>query len=290
MIERLDGIRWMAESETTGRLAGVKASDIVPLSPGLEAEVMLIRLADADCVLKIWNRDSKPDIGFQYRLLKALHDRGMPVSKPLGWGVDASGSQVLLTSFDGAAVRGEDADKIADKLRRIAGLLLDIHRCRIDEPELPRYEFASYFFPDIDGHPDLKRELLRLVERVQPRQDTVIHGDYNFNNILEGEDGRLTVIDWTNGQLGDARYDIAWSVFLADLYTDDESAAVYREAFQAGGGYRAEELEPFEAIALIRWLLLDRLSGMPRKETTDGRLKRILAANRWISGIEPPRP
>jgi len=269
----------VAESEVTGRLAETGNSDIVALSPGLEAEVALIRLEDASCVLKIWNRHSKPDVGFQYRLLQSLYGRGMPVSRPLGWGVDASGNQVLLTSFDGKAIREADADK----LRRIAGLLLDIHRCRLDELELPRFDFVSYFFPDIEGHPDLKSELARLVELVKPRQDTVIHGDYNFNNILEAEDGRLTIIDWTNGQLGDARYDIAWSVFLADLYTDDEPAAIYRSAFLSGGGYRAEELEPFEAIALLRWMLLDRLAGMPRTEKTDGRLRRILETNRYIN-------
>jgi len=282
MLDRLRGIRWMAESEMTVRLAEAGDSDIVPLAPGLEAEVALIRLENAECVLKIWNRHSKPDIGFQYRLLKSLSDRGMPVSRPLGWGEDASGNQVLLTSYDGAPVR----EAGADKLRRIAGLLLDIHRCRIDEPELPRYDFVSYFFPGVDAHPDLATELERLVGIARPRQDTLIHGDYNFNNVLEAEDGRLTVIDWTNGQWGDARYDIGWSVFLADLYTDDELASSYRSAFLTGGGYRAEEMEPFEAIGLIRWLLLDRAAGMPRKAETEERLRRFMAANRYISRME----
>lgn len=282
MIELLRGIRWLDGSEMTDRLAGARESDAKALSPGLEAEVMLIRLEGGSCVLKIWNRDSKPDIGFQYRLLKSLSDRGMPVSRPLGWGEDASGNQVLLTSYDGAPVR----EAGADKLRRIAGLLLDIHRCRIDEPELPRYDFVSYFFPGVDAHPDLATELERLVGIARPRQDTLIHGDYNFNNVLEAEDGRLTVIDWTNGQWGDARYDIGWSVFLADLYTDDELASSYRSAFLTGGGYRAEEMEPFEAIGLIRWLLLDRAAGMPRKAETEERLHRFMAANRYISRME----
>lgn len=289
MIELLRGIRWVDGSEMTDRLAGAKETDVMPLSPGLEAEVMLIRLKGEDCVLKIWNRHSKPDIGFQYRLLKALCDRGMPVSRPLGWGVDLSGNQVLLTSFDGSAIR-ESANREADldKLRRIAGHLLDIHRCRIDDPVLPRFDFVSYFFPGVDAYPDLAYELRSLVGMVHPRQDTIIHGDYNFNNILEAEDGRLTIIDWTNGQLGDARYDIAWSVFLAELYTDDELAAAYRSAYLSGGGYRAEELEPFEAIALLRWVLLDRTADMPRKENTDARFRRILENNRYINRLQHP--
>jgi Ser/Thr protein kinase RdoA (MazF antagonist) len=282
MLELARGIRWIEGGDAARKMAGIGERDIEPLSPGLEAEVALIRLEIGPCVLKIWNRDSKPDIGFQYRLLKALHDRGMRVPRPLAWGVDASGHQALLTSYDGAPVREADADK----LRRIAGMLLDAHRCRIDEPEPPRYDFVSYFFPGIDAHPDLAAELARLVGIARPQQDAFIHGDYNFNNVLEAEDGRLTVIDWTNGQLGDARYDIGWSVFLADLYTDDALAGAYRSAFLSGGGYRAEELEPFEAIGLIRWLLLDRTAGMPRKAETEERLRNIMAANRYISRME----
>jgi len=284
MLERVRGIRWFDCEDAASGLAGIGEADIEPLSPGLEAEVALVRLEDKPCVLKIWNRHSKPDIGFQYRLLKALNGRGMPVSRPLGWGEDASGNRVMLTSFDGTAIREADADK----LRRIAGLLLDVHRCRLDDMELPRYDFTAYFFPGIGAHPDLASELERLVERVRPRQDAVIHGDYNFNNVLEAEDGRLTIIDWTNGQLGDARYDIGWSVLLADLYTDDTLADAYRSAFLDGGGYGAEELEPFEAIGLIRWLLLDRQYGMPRKETTDERLGRIMDKHRRFIRLKRP--
>ena len=281
MLDKVRGIRWFVAEEAAAGLAGTGEADIESLNPGLEAEVALVRMAGGKFVLKIWNRESKPDIGFQYRLLEALHRRGLPVSRPLGWGEDASGNRVLLTSFDGAAIR----EGSADKLRRIAGLLLEVHRCRIDDLELPRYDFVSYFFPGIDAHPDLAAELSRLVRMARPRQDTVIHGDYNFNNILEAEDGRLTIIDWTNGQLGDARYDIGWSVFLADLYTDDERAHAYRSAFLSGGGCEPEELKLFEAIGLIRWLLLDRGYGMPRKETTEERLAKIIETNPYASRL-----
>lgn len=284
MLDVVRGVRWIDGEDVTGRLAGIGEANIQPLSPGLEAEVALIRLEGEAFVLKVWNRQSKPDIGFQYRLLKSLHEQGMPVSKPLGWGMDASGNSVLLTSCDGAAIREGDADK----LRRIAGLLLDVHRCRIDDLELPRYDFVSYFFPGIDAHPDLAAELAKLVEKVRPRQDTVIHGDYNFDNVLEAEDGSLTIIDWTNGQLGDARYDIGWSVFLADLYIDDNLTEAYRSAFLAGGGYEPEELEPFEAIGLIRWILLDRQYGMPRNETTEERLDMMMEKYRHICRLNRP--
>ena len=55
--------------------------------------------------------------------------------------------------------------------------------CRNDPA--PKYEFIDYFF----------------------------HGDFHLGNIVE-VDERYMVIDWTNGQLGDSRYDFAWSLTL----------------------------------------------------------------------------
>lgn len=277
MDERFRAIRWADKSAVVDRLYSQEIT-YTPLNPGLEAEVVRVQAEGADCILKIWNRRAKPDIGFQYRLLERLCGEGLPVSRPYGWGEDAQRNQVLLTSYDGTPVREADADK----LRRIAGHLLDIHRCRTDGLELPRFEFIPYFFMGIEGHPDLAEELQRLVEEAKPRHTALIHGDYNFLNVMENAAGELTIIDWTNGQLGDPRYDIAWSVFLADLYTNDEFGRIYRDAFLTGGGCTAEELEPFEAIAIIRWLLLDRLAGMPRMEGTVPRLKKLMESNRSL--------
>ena len=274
------------EAKRSRRLAGIGEQHIAPLPAGLEAEVALIRLDGATCVFKIWNRESKPDIGFQYRLLRALRERGMPVSEPLAWGVNASGHQALLTSYDGAPVREADEDTP----RRIAGMLLDIHRCRIDELELPRHDFVSYFFPGVDAHPDLAAELERLVVIARPRQDTFIHGDYNFDNILEAEDGRLH--DHRLDERPTRRRAVRHRLVRLPRRSVRGRCVHFGlpVGFLSGGGYTADELEPFEAIALIRWMLLDRTAGMLRMEQTDERLKRIMERNRWISGCSANSP
>lgn len=53
---------------------------------GFEAEVMKISSDHESFVLKVWNKSSRPDVSFQFHLLNALFERGLSVSKPLGWG------------------------------------------------------------------------------------------------------------------------------------------------------------------------------------------------------------
>ena len=75
-----------------------------PMEHGFEAEVMKICSDKDSFVLKVWNKSSKPDVSFQYRLLNVLFERGMSVSKPVGWGINPNKDKVLLTTFEGTPI------------------------------------------------------------------------------------------------------------------------------------------------------------------------------------------
>ncbi|MGE7270931.1 hypothetical protein ACQKK5_05680 [Brevibacillus panacihumi] len=68
-----------------------------PMDQGFEAEVMKISSYKENFVLKVWNKNSKPDIRFQFHLLNALSERGVSVSKPLGWGFNPNADKVWET-------------------------------------------------------------------------------------------------------------------------------------------------------------------------------------------------
>lgn len=87
-----------------------------------------ITLPDRKLVLKIWNRESRPDVSIQYQVLEQLFRQGCAVSQPYAWGLDAEDHQVLLTSFDGMPVKKVKADS----LTAIAANLLDVHKLKID--------------------------------------------------------------------------------------------------------------------------------------------------------------
>jgi len=277
----IQGILWKEKNKDfpTGLISSSQIS-IIPLVSGLEAHVYQISIPDDKLVLKVWDRDSKPDIFMQYELLRSLYSFGAAVSKPLGWGINEGNNQVLLTSFDGVPISKVDKPKF----EKIANILLDIHKFPLDlvvDTKIPRYDFVDYFFPGIDAHTDIKRNLFELVESTRIEQSCLIHGDYNFGNILELE-GEFTIIDWTNVQLGDPRYDIAWSVILIWIYTNEEYYSIYRSIFLSHTSFSAEELEKFEAIACLRWILLNRIADLPKGENSISAVKTILMKNKYL--------
>lgn len=257
---------------------------IQPIDQGFEAEVIKICL-DKDCfVLKVWNKSSTPNIGFQYHLLNILFEQGLAVSKPLGWGINPNGDKVLLTTFDGMTVLNVNQKKMIE----IANILSKIHQVQVKEIgniQLPKHDFVSYFFPGVSGHADINQVLISLVQLTQIKQEHLIHGDFHLRNILENND-RYKVIDWTNGQLGDPRYDFAWSQTLLKIYVSEHSANAFRSAYLLDNEISEKALEVFEALACLRWILLNRSGGVPKGSNTIKRVRGLLTNNLHLKNFE----
>ncbi|HET7628239.1 MAG TPA: aminoglycoside phosphotransferase family protein [Bacillales bacterium] len=274
-------IRWCATSFRNDFLAEIKDVQLAPLDAGLEAEVMKVDVEGARFVLKIWNKGSKPDVWFQYCLLQTLNESGIAVSKSYGYGYDEAGNAVLLTSFDGVPIE----DDVEGALVKLAEILAKIHAFPVascKDFSLPRYDFIDYFYPQHERFSDLNRVLEQLVNSAKIKQTSLIHGDFHLNNVLE-KDGRFTVIDWTNGQLGDPRYDLAWAYVLIRIYFGKKQQAVFLSEYKKHLSFPLETLERFEALACLRWLLLDRIADMPKQEDTYAQVKQLLQANRYLS-------
>lgn len=253
------------------------------LPPGLEAEVVRVNSEYGSAVVKIWNQGSSADVGYQYKLLKVLFDNGISVSKPYGWGYDEDSNKVLVTSFDGNSVSTIDDQTI----KMISRLLVEIHKTSINQLDTSmhrRFDFIDYFFPRIKEHTDIYNILRRLVEQSNMQQDCIIHGDYNLGNIVE-EQGKYTIIDWTNAQLGDVRYDVAWSGFLILIYTDEESYLSFIKTYMELNGFPEEQLKLFEAIACLRWILLNRIVTLPKNYNTLRMINNMLETNKHLNEI-----
>ncbi|NQX46130.1 aminoglycoside phosphotransferase family protein [Paenibacillus tritici] len=277
----LSSIRWQEQStEGEGLLAQAGEAVITPMKGGLEAEVHRITLPETELVLKIWNRESRPDISIQYKVLQQLYRQDCAVSQPYAWGLDPEQNQVLLTSFDGEPVKKVNASS----LKVIAQNLRDIHKLQLDSStglHVPAYDFAEYFFPAWAEQPELRTLALELAGQAGITAHHLIHGDYHLGNILEAS-GAFTIIDWTNAQLGDPRYDIAWSIFLFGVYAGERNATAYRSAFAASSSYSPAELELFEALAALRWLQLHRTTGVPLQLNTLPVVRTLLRQNRYV--------
>lgn len=105
LISPIGIVDWVEKNEMMDELLNREDTlTTEPMDHGFEAEVMKICSDKDSFVLKVWNKNSKPNISFQYHLLNILFEQGLAVSKPFGWGINPNGDQVLLTTFDGMPV------------------------------------------------------------------------------------------------------------------------------------------------------------------------------------------
>ncbi|MFC5406558.1 phosphotransferase family protein [Cohnella soli] len=281
MNDSLVGIEWHETTPILNNLTSGAELTFSPLLSGFEADVVKITQGEEHFVLKVWNKSSEPDVLRQYRLLEVLRRQGISVSESIGYGRTETGDSVMLTRFHGTAVT-----KVNPSIfKKIATVFADIHRLSPDGLEgrvLARYDFIGYFFPGIEAFPEMKEELIRLVASADMKMDRIIHGDFNLGNILE-ENGQYTVIDWTNGQLGDPRYDLSWACLLLRIYLSESKSLTFLYKYQEEMPMTTAELEIFEALACLRWLLLDRISGVPKHVDTMKKVRKIVRDNRFLN-------
>lgn len=271
----LDKIKWVAKDKAIDDL--LEARQTV-LPAGLEADVLKVSTPTTEYVLKIWCRDSKPDVSYQYEMLQTLRAMGVSVSQAYGWGIDHNQNRVLLTSYDGRALSH------GDDIHRVSKLMAELHRIPLDSfpANLCRqYDFVKYFFPRIDEHPDLEDALYIQLDAANMDSSTMIHGDYNLGNVLVGPT-KYTIIDWTNVQLGDRRYDFSWASFLIRIYNEESVYQQFIRTYLLEIPISREDRARFEAIACLRWLLLSRIANVPKNIDTDSRIQAFLLQDSLI--------
>jgi aminoglycoside phosphotransferase (APT) family kinase protein len=61
----------------------------------------------------------------------------------------------------------------------------------------------------------------------------LIHGDLAFDNVLVDDDGSLGLIDWSGGDLGDPRYDIALALATEpEIHLRVDEVAAFFDGYQ----------------------------------------------------------
>lgn len=72
-------------------------------------------------------------------------------------------------------------------------------------------------------------ELLTRLESM-PKHSKVCHGDFNPSNVIIGEDGKATIVDWAHATQGNASADAAMTYLLFAL-KDQKKAELYLDLF-----------------------------------------------------------
>nr|MDJ0954768.1 phosphotransferase [Acidimicrobiia bacterium] len=80
----------------------------------------------------------------------------------------------------------------------------------------------------------------------------VVHNDFHAANVLRGDEGGMTVIDWTGVEVTDRRFDLAWTLMLHELYGGADSQVPAQAQYE--DSLAAPDLEFFAAAARLRRL------------------------------------
>jgi aminoglycoside phosphotransferase (APT) family kinase protein len=89
-------------------------------------------------------------------------------------------------------------------------------------------------------------------EKAYCSESSVIHHDFHPGNILEDQNGKVFVVDWTSAEISDFRNDLAWTLTLALAYGGEVQRQMILDEYEHQLGHPVPELALFEVIAIMR--------------------------------------
>jgi aminoglycoside phosphotransferase (APT) family kinase protein len=87
----------------------------------------------------------------------------------------------------------------------------------VDRRVLQRLGLCSHDWIELHGP-----RLVELDQRAAPRGSVIVHGDVRSDNLCLLPDGRVQLVDWSHGGIGDARHDLV--ALLPSLHLEDGPA------------------------------------------------------------------
>lgn len=221
-----------------------------------------VRWADGTVESFVLRGDPPPDTGVfvsdrddEWRLLQALSGKASVLTPTPRW-YDSTGEYFgakcfIVDFFQGRPlpVLAQEHEGVAKAADIFVETVADLHRCPLDvlPPELDRPNDWDTYLDGLvdllgrvdrdvaDSNPTLHYAAAQLrAHRPAPVPLTLVHGDCQPANLLVPDDGRVLVIDWEFGRVGDPREDLGYYSHLPvppNLYEADPAAflARYRE-------------------------------------------------------------
>jgi aminoglycoside phosphotransferase (APT) family kinase protein len=266
---------------------GIRISELVPISEGWESDMYAFVVESGpeeacqreELVLRLYSgEDAHAKSAREWRGMDLLHEGSYPVPRVLLLERDDSpfGRPFLIME----KIRGRQMwpvwfrspeEKQQELLTLFCRLLVRLHAL-----EWQPFVQDPGSFDALNPYALLNRELdkvrpyierfpiagfLPVVEWLEKRRDlvpckrpSVIHWDYHPANILLREDGAAVVVDWTQVDVSDSRFDLAWTLLLVSTYEGREWHGRILHEYERLAGTKVEQLAFFEVYACLKRL------------------------------------
>ena len=266
-----------------------QVDDLAVLSNGWESDVYGFRLQEGAqerwCVLRCYFGANAAQAALrEAAALRVLAGAGYPV--PEVYRVEPEGATVGRPFLIMSRAPGEllwrrmlEPDAPSYYLDDFCALLAQLHTLPISPDEVDRTliphrtaaEQIEYLIGymerfSIPGTAEAANWLRANVQQVRPVALAPVHWDFHPANVLVTDVRRYCVIDWTQFELTDPRYDLAWTLLLIGTQANWTAAAEVRQRYEALNG-PVEDLVFFEAAASAKRLFSVLISMAHGAET-----------------------
>ncbi|MCY4427468.1 MAG: phosphotransferase family protein [Halieaceae bacterium] len=200
-------------------------------------------------------RFSGASVGYEYRLLKILYDRGVRVPKPLALEETGAifGAPFMLSERASGATIGhmfnlpaQDKATLIDVARNLAtihkiapgefGDSIDNAKAPTSDKFLSWLELGQRDLAQTDRQSatfELAFSWLKEHAKMNDRAPRVlVHGDYGLNNLLIEDSRVMAILDWEFAHMGNPAYDLGYFYFMARALGSWE---LFLEAYQNSG-------------------------------------------------------
>jgi len=264
-----------------------------------------------DLILRLYPGDgARQKASREFSGMKKLHELRFPVPEVLILELDDSpfGKPFVIMERINGRSMGQVFDESPDEKRRdlitlFCGMFVDLHNLdwRHFTPDPSVYEtgdpYASInqFLSEAQGYFDRfqRTDFVPVLDWLKERRSdvpcdrlSVVHLDYHPYNILMQEDGKPFVIDWTNIDVADFRFDLAWTVLLMGGYGNPEARGIVLDEYQRIVGRRIEQMEYFDVMASLRRLFSISVSISDGADKLGMRPEAVAMMKRNVSHIK----
>ena len=262
------------------------AADLTNISSGWESDVYAFRLTVGpetdrrrqELILRIYpGEDADPKAQDEYRALALLHRMKYPVPEVFRLETDHAWFGrpfIIMERIEGDILWPMLYDGPEEQQQKylalFCGLMVQLHRLdwrpyvpeeaqKVGDPllyarrELERAKWYVRKFDITEIMPFMDWFDARL-SGVPCERASVVHMDFHPNNILIRPDGTPRVIDWTNADITDARFDLAWSLMLIESYKGEKWRSRVQAEYERQAGRPLVGMDFFDAYACLRRL------------------------------------
>ena len=266
---------------------GVQVSDLTSISAGWESDMYSFTVEHGpagehrreELILRIYPGDDAHDKSArEFHGMSQLHKAGYSVPQVLVLEREDSpfGKPfVIMEKIEGRVLwpilSSSPEEKKRELLTLFCKLFVQLHTLDWQPfvQDMARYDTGDpYAFVDrqlgewrsiLAGLPQVG--FLLVLEWLEARRDHVpclrpapIHWDYHPGNVLLRDDGSAVVIDWTQVEISDPRFDLAWTLLLVGSYESVEWRAFILREYERLAGAQVEQLEYFDVAACFKRL------------------------------------